>query len=452
MRRTKDVMGAALLGIVVAGCADAVAPQGEWAPRSPFVVSAPHVSPTSAISVAYVAMPPGSIRDARLISIRGRSGEVTTAESHGDGMDPIAVPAVAGDTLRISVTTTSSPSATSYVEVVPSTRPPSVIRTFPPAWASDVWLAAQISVVFSAPIAAASLSPTSLRLMKGGTLMPTRIAFADSAGLWVRLIPDDALLEGTEYSLAITQDIRDVDGQSLAEPVTVSFTTLTTPWRAAGLFPVTGTVTDESGAPVAGARLMSTSVSGPRETQLSFTSDADGKFSVDVPSFAGSMSGPSDTWDAIALLSTTAAGYDLDYRYVLASRISDLRIRLHRSRQIVAGDSAEITIAPDDAVCTNNVQDMHPWPTEFVCRTIYVLPSADGVLTFTAGACAPSCLPIGLEAEPTDWSTYFFSISPATGRLAMPVKAGLPVRVQLEIPWGSASQTFMLRTTLTPAS
>ena len=178
MRRTMDTVCAALLGLLVAGCSDAVAPQGEWAaPRSPFVVSAPHVSPTSAVSVAYVALPPWSIRGADVISILGPSGKFTVASSHADGLDPVAVPAVAGDTLRISVTTAYSAVPTTYVEVVPSTRRPSVIRTFPQASATDVRLEAQIGVVFSAPIAEASLSPASLRLMQGATPVPARIVF-----------------------------------------------------------------------------------------------------------------------------------------------------------------------------------------------------------------------------------------------------------------------------------
>ena len=41
---------------------------------------------------------------------------------------------------------------------------------------------------------------------------------------------------------------------------------------------------------------------------------------------------------------------------------------------------------------------------------------------------------------------------PATGMLDVPAQRGKPIRLMIEIAWGSPSQTFWLRTKLSPFS
>ena len=56
-----------------------------------------------------------------------------------------------------------------------------------------------------------------------------------------------------------------------------------------------------------------------------------------------------------------------------------------------------------------------------------------------------------LEAEAEDWSSLNYSIYPATGTLRFRLSRGMPQRVMIEIPFGSAhSMSFMVKTTLVP--
>jgi hypothetical protein len=468
------VSGAVVALLVVGGalgCADAPdAPQppaGAAPQASPFVVSAPHavaVAGTSGASrstatsaearVTYVSLPPGAIPNADVITIRVQSsGVVVTANAVDAGLDPVAVPAAPGDVLSVTVSRTTGVGPVLYMVPVPRVGRPVVVRTAPPPKKRDVPLNLNsILVVFSEPIADGSLTPTAVRLTKGDTPVPGQVSFGDPAHLTSTLTLTATLAPATEYTLTITQEIRNLDGQSLSEPVTVQFTTVgQTVSNSPSTYQVTGTVTDEDGAALAGAQLLfsflsSYAVGGPF-SQIFVKSDADGKFGVDATAvlFPTHPPGMDDAF-AMVWAGSPNPAYDVDYRYVRASAVSDMRIMLHRRTQIVAGDSVEVTIVPDDAICYNNVQDMHPWPVEWVCRTVYILPPADGTVIIYAGACPEACLPVGLEAEPADSNDLYWSLYPATGMLDVPAKRGSPIRLQVEIPWGSPGQSFMLRT------
>jgi hypothetical protein len=478
-----SLMSTAAAGLLVVtaafGCSDSPAGPGDG--MSPFVVSAPHrtvtagssatgaaLSASSATGFVYVALPAGSIPNAGVVTIRVQSsGVVVTANAVDGGLDPVAVPAVAGDTMRITVSVTGSAVPVAYGPTVPIVGRPVVIRTSPPPKKRDVPLNASLVVVFSEPIAAESVTPGAVYLTTGGKSVAAHAVVGDLDQFTLVLTPDAALVPATDYTLTITQAITNLDGQPLSAPLSVQFTTEAQSIDIhAVTYHLTGSVVDDAGVAIPGARLMVAFITNPNPgtgfTQAYATADSEGKFSVDVLAVP-LASTPRDLNDAIALVftdgpltqfsETQPPEYVYDYRYVLASRTTDLRLQLHRSRQIVAGEALQMNISPDDPVCTNNVQDMHPWPVEWVCRTVYVLPPADGVLTIYAGACQPICLPVGLEAELSPWSSsaYYYSIYPATGTLEMPVVAGLPARVHVEIPWGSPAQSFILRTSFTPA-
>ena len=469
------VSGAVVALLVVAGalgCAGAPdgpkPPTGAAPQSSPFVVSAPHAvagAGTSGASrstagsaearVTYVSLPPGAIPNADVITIRVQSsGVVVTANAVDAGLDPVAVPAAPGDILSVTVSRTGGVGPVLYMVPVPRVGRPVVVRTAPPPKKRDVPLNLNnILVVFSEPIAEGSLTPTAVRLTKGETPVPGQVGFGDPAHLTSTLTLTAALAPATEYTLTITQEIQNLDGESLSEPVTVQFTTAgQTVANSPITYQVTGTVTDEDGAPLAGAQLLfdflSSTAPGAPFSQIFVKSDADGKFRVDATAVLF-RTHPPGMDDAFAMVWTgSGLAYDFDYRYVLASAVSDMRIMLHRRTQIVAGDSVQVTIVPDDAICTNNVQDMHPWPAEWVCRTVYIVPPADGTVIIYAGACPQACVPVGLEAEPADSNDLYWSLYPATGMLDVPAKRGSPIRLQLEIPWGSPRQSFMLRTAL----
>ena len=82
-----------------------------------------------------------------------------------------------------------------------------------------------VLIVFSEPIAAATLNTTSVRLQTGATLVAGTLAFIDDAHLTATVVPNAPLAAATDYTLSVTQGIQDLDGQSLEAPVVVQFTT-----------------------------------------------------------------------------------------------------------------------------------------------------------------------------------------------------------------------------------
>jgi hypothetical protein len=122
------------------------------------------------------------------------------------------------------------------------------------------------------------------------------------------------------------------------------------------------------------------------------------------------MTGPPGTQTAVAFayVSTEpcttpatppACGYEADYRYVLSATPLTQDFRLRRISGITAGESTVLTVEPHDTICVNNVQDMHPWPTEFICRTVRIVAPVDGVMTIEAIPANAGALLPDLEVE-----------------------------------------------------
>ena len=232
---TLIVVGAAL------GCSDASAPAGGGGPAttpSPFIVSNPRPGIGAAAAsannasgsdgtVVYVALPPGSIPNADEVRIHARSsGSTVSGRAFDGGLDPVAVNVNAQDVLDVDVTLTSGASPLHFSMAVPGTRRPIVVRTSPPPRKRDVPLNLTVIIVFSEPIAPATLNTTSVRLQRGATLVAGTLAFIDDAHLTATVVPAAPLSAATDYTLTVTQDVQDLDGQSLEAPVSVQFTTV----------------------------------------------------------------------------------------------------------------------------------------------------------------------------------------------------------------------------------
>jgi hypothetical protein len=158
------------------------------------------------------------------------------------------------------------------------------------------------------------------------------------------------------------------------------------------------------------------------------------------------MHGPSGTNDAIAFGGLSKSGYDGDSRYILGTTHDvSQNFHLHRTKRMTAGESTIVTVAPDDAICDNNAQDSHPWPEEFVCRSVRVVALNDGIMTLEAVSTQGGARP-GLEVETL--SGVFGS--PLLGNpTSIQVTAGKEVLANVEISWGStASQSFTLTTSM----
>jgi hypothetical protein len=140
------------------------------------------------------------------------------------GFGPVGINADAGDTLEVLLLDAGNHEIARLLAPVPIARRPVVVRTTPPRGKTDVPLNIRIEVVFSEPIDPASL-PGAVRLMNGSTPMTGRVEPGDLGSLTAAFVPSTPLSERATYTLEITRGIRDVDGETLEEAVTVSFTT-----------------------------------------------------------------------------------------------------------------------------------------------------------------------------------------------------------------------------------
>jgi len=233
------------IGVValVSACSDASGPNNTTVDQagSPFSVSKAHGSvtafgsngPAAAVlmpNVVYVALPTGSIPNAEAITIRARQAGTTLTIPAGStvdgGLDPVPVRAGPGDTLDVEVRVTGSTNPVRFSMPVPGAGRPIVVRTSPSPRKRDVSLNANIFVVFSEPIDGATLNESSLQLTNGAARLPGVLSFTDSTHLTATFTPSAVLAGSTDYTLTVTQAIADVDGQALAAPVSVPFTTI----------------------------------------------------------------------------------------------------------------------------------------------------------------------------------------------------------------------------------
>jgi len=343
------------------------------APASPFVVSAPHAlialksssmpgdaAAPAETDVVYVALSPGSIPNASLITIRVRStGAVVTAPAVDGGLDPVPVPATANDTLEIGASITGG-TAVLYVMPVPPKGRPVVIRTSPPPKRRDVPLNMTVVIVFSEPIAASSLTPSAVQLANGATVVRGRLGFADAQHLTAALTPESPLSPETNYTLTITQAVQNLDGQPLAAPVTIEFTTEP---ATATVPTLRGHVMDDEGNPLVGATI---TIGGfPETTPPVAVTDGDGNYSFPYTLVSG------DGWgEAAGYIWTQKPGYEGDVRWVWSLTQS---YRLYRLVRFAAGESISLSIDP-----ANNRHSCVDWvsPFAWACRTVHIVVPA----------------------------------------------------------------------------
>ena len=185
-----------------------------------------------------------------------------------------------------------------------------------------------------------------------------------------------------------------------------------------------------TGGPIAGAVV---SING----RYRATTDNSGNHSV-----AGLLDAGSNT----DITYVSAENYVSDYRYIQGRTVQN--VRLHRIERIVAGESKLVTIAPDDTLCVNNVQDTPGIGPDYVCRSVFVVAPNAGAVTIEAvstrdGAHAP------LEVETV-------GVSPCCSeRMGNPttihVTAGTVIVVNVEMLSSSTStQSFVVSTSPSP--
>ncbi len=81
--------------------------------------------------VAFVSLPPGTLAGGTAVSLRVlRTGSAVSAALVDGGLDPVAIAAVVGDTVALTVTGTVK-GAGPYVFTIPPRKPPVIVRTVP---------------------------------------------------------------------------------------------------------------------------------------------------------------------------------------------------------------------------------------------------------------------------------------------------------------------------------
>jgi hypothetical protein len=160
-----------------------------------------------------------------------RTGSMVAVGIVDGGFDPVPIAADVGDTLEIDIHITGADQPQLYAVPVPARQLPVVVRTDPPAQ-GEKWgvpIDAAMLVVFSEPIATTSLTDSAIELWWGTDRVTGRIEPGDPAGLTVVFVPEAALAGEAAYDLVINGAVRDLEGDSLAAPITVGFVTAPDP-------------------------------------------------------------------------------------------------------------------------------------------------------------------------------------------------------------------------------
>ena len=190
---------------------------------------------------------------------------------------------------------------------------------------------------------------------------------------------------------------------------------------------LTGQVTDAAtSSPIAGAIVR---ING----RYSAVTDASGKYSV---------SGLLDAGSGYDFTYVSAADYVSDYHYI---RSSSQDVRLNRIQRITAGESKIVTVAPEDTLCFNNMQDFPGLGPDYLCRSVRLVALTAGTLTIEAVSTqdgAHPSLEVEVGGEPVDWSLR--------NPKSFQVTAGTEAVVNIEMSAASStSQSFMLTTSMT---
>lgn len=190
--------------------------------------SAPAVAPASSAAddVIYVSIPPGTTFTGSLAIIEriGDDAEVATRIIDG-GFDPVAVNATTGDSIRVQIRDATGATVLVLTSRVRTRRPPVVVRTEPPRKKSDVPLNSAIVVVFSEPVAASTLTGSSVRLVRGTTAIAGAVRLLQGTATAAVFVPNAPLDANTDYRLEVTQSVRDLTGDALEGSVTIEFAT-----------------------------------------------------------------------------------------------------------------------------------------------------------------------------------------------------------------------------------
>jgi alpha-tubulin suppressor-like RCC1 family protein len=181
---------------------------------------------SSADTMVYVSLAPGTAPTGMTAIVRNRaSGATAGTMIRNGGFDPVQVTAKVGDTVETAVRDAAGAIVFEAEAAVSPIRRLVVIRTEPGPGRRDQPLNGSLVVVFSEPVAGASLNASSVRLQQGASAVAGTVSLLEGNGTIVTFTPAAPLEPNTDYTLVVTTAVTDLDGDPLAAAVTVSFTT-----------------------------------------------------------------------------------------------------------------------------------------------------------------------------------------------------------------------------------
>ena len=184
---------------------------------------------TTATEVAYVSLAPQTAPGGLLaLIVNNRTGDTLSVPVGAGGFDPVAVPAVAGDTVDITVLLRGGGSRV-FVQAVPLKHSPAVVRTNPSSGKRDVPLNTTIGIVFSQPIDPTTVTASTVQLRRGSTPVAGTLQFLNSEHVTLLFMPAAQLAPSTVYTIDVTQGVLDLEGDALVSAFTAEFTTAATP-------------------------------------------------------------------------------------------------------------------------------------------------------------------------------------------------------------------------------
>ena len=177
-------------------------------------------------AVVYASLPTGSVPDGEHIRFINMATEADTSVAFVDGgFDPVAIPAGDGDSLQVELEYAGDASPRLFHAKVPPRRAPSVVRSDPSARRTDVPLNSRILVVFSEPMSPSAIEASAVFLTLAGQRVSGTLAFADPAHVSVALTPSAPLAPGETYTVLVSGELTDGDGEPIGAPAFIQFTT-----------------------------------------------------------------------------------------------------------------------------------------------------------------------------------------------------------------------------------
>ena len=218
------------------GCADSPAGPGAQAGADGLLISEPVRSgaalvagDTEDLALAYISASPGTFPDGISATITNlANGEAVTVEIVDGGLDPVALKASPSNELEITFRNRDG-GFTTFRAFVPDRKRPRIVRTRPPKDATDVVLAfSPLVVVFSEPVDRSTVTHETIMLLADGVPVDVTIEVRVD-GLLAQVTPTAYLAPQTNYTLVVTTELLDSNGDLLEARFEASFNTESPP-------------------------------------------------------------------------------------------------------------------------------------------------------------------------------------------------------------------------------